>query len=393
MRFFRDISKFFAVLCCAVMFGGIGLRVLADCSAFGLPFTDLGSTSFCAQIAEAYYTGLTNGTGATAYSPTQNVPREQMAAFVTRTLDKSLSRGSRRAALQQFWTTTPEYANGLGTVTVGSGGGILAQSDGENVWVPFSTSVYGVHTTDGKVTGPWTGATGAYGVVVAMGKVFISGSGSPGALFMIDPSAAPTAVTTVSSSLGDVPNGLTFDGQSIWTANESGSVSKITPTGVGTWSVGTVSTGGGSAPRSAIFDGQHVWVSDAGVNHALLELDSAGAILKTVTVGQSPGQIVFDGTNIWAPNFDNSVSVVRVSDGLVVATLTGNGLNQPAAAAFDGQRVLVTNSADSSVSLFQATSLAPIGHVATGLPGIFGACSDGRDFWIVSTGTNKIARF
>lgn len=78
----------------AVAFIAAGFRVLADCSAFDLPFTDLGSTAFCAQIAEAYFTGLSNGTSATTYSPSANVPREQMAAFVTRTLDQSLLRGT-----------------------------------------------------------------------------------------------------------------------------------------------------------------------------------------------------------------------------------------------------------------------------------------------------------
>src|SRR6185312_2955776 len=65
-----------------------------------LPFTDVsaGNTFFCA-IAQAYFTGLTNGTSATTYSPTQPVPREQMAVFITRTQDSALRRGSRRATL------------------------------------------------------------------------------------------------------------------------------------------------------------------------------------------------------------------------------------------------------------------------------------------------------
>ena len=56
-----------------------------------LPFTDVASSNifFCA-IAEAYFSGLTNGTTPTTYSPADPVPREQMAAFVTRTLDQSL---------------------------------------------------------------------------------------------------------------------------------------------------------------------------------------------------------------------------------------------------------------------------------------------------------------
>src|SRR4030095_407857 len=64
-----------------------------------IPFDDVGPGNlfFCA-IAEAYFSGLTNGTTATTYSPSANVTREQMAAFVSRTLDQSLRRGSNQAA-------------------------------------------------------------------------------------------------------------------------------------------------------------------------------------------------------------------------------------------------------------------------------------------------------
>jgi hypothetical protein len=44
-----------------------------------LPFNDVMASPFFCQIAAAYYSGLTNGTGdGTTYSPTQTVTREQM---------------------------------------------------------------------------------------------------------------------------------------------------------------------------------------------------------------------------------------------------------------------------------------------------------------------------
>ena len=85
-----------------------------------LPFTDVPNTNmFFCSIAEAFFSGLTNGTTATTYTPSANVPREQMAAFVTRTLDQSLRRGSNRAALDQYWTT--QGANNLALTTIGDG--------------------------------------------------------------------------------------------------------------------------------------------------------------------------------------------------------------------------------------------------------------------------------
>jgi DNA-binding beta-propeller fold protein YncE len=74
-------------------------------------------------------------------------------------------------------------------------------------------------------------------------------------------------------------------------------------------------------------------------------MDSNGAIIQTVTVGNGPEFPVFDGTNIWVPNFnDSTISIVRASTATVIATLSGNGLNGAFIAAFDGERILVTNS-------------------------------------------------
>ncbi|HET9796163.1 MAG TPA: S-layer homology domain-containing protein, partial [Thermoanaerobaculia bacterium] len=261
----------------AILFMGAGLRVLADCSSFGLPFTDLGSTNFCAQIAEAYFAGLTNGTSATTYEPSANVPREQMAAFVTRTLDQSLLRGSSRAALDQWWMMTPHYDKAsLGLTSVGSSP-VRLKSDGADVWVANfdDDSVSRIRASDGKNLGTWTGAAGAVGVLVAMGKVFVVGASTPGSLYMIDPAGSPGAVTTVASNLGNSPEGIAFDGNKIWTANVGGSVSIITPRSSTPWTVATVTTGF-TGPVGIVFDGSNIWVTDQTAGK-LFKLDSAGA--------------------------------------------------------------------------------------------------------------------
>jgi len=384
-----------------VLFLGSGLRVLADCSSFGLPFTDLGSgTSFCAAIAEAYYTGLTNGTGPTTFSPGSDVTRVQMAAFVTRTLDASLYRGSRRAALGQWWTTTPNYGQGLGVTTVGSAPGLL-QSDGSDVWVANSASgtVSRIRASDGRVLETWTGATNPYGVLVAMGRVFITGLSDPGQLYMIDPSLPAGAMTTVSSGLGAYPTGISFDGNRIWTANQmgpdvAGSISIVTP---GSWSVTTVATGF-SDPIGAVFDGALMWVTDDGDN-SIKKLEADGTIALSVAVGSIPGIPVYDGHNLWVPNEnDSSLTVVRASDGTILKSFSSangnqNGLNIPWTAAFDGQRILVTNRGG-GLSLFKATDLSPLGTFPLSLSSIpFGACSDGSSFWVSFQAIDSIGRF
>jgi hypothetical protein len=361
-----------------------------------LPFTDVQGNLFFCQIAAAYFSGLTAGTSATTYSPADNVNREQMAAFITRTLDQSLKRGSRRAVAKKWWT--PQDANSLTLTDVGSNPR-MGEFDGADLWVANlgNDTVMRFRPGDGKLLDTWTGAIRAYGIVAAMGRIFVTGNTIPGRLYMIDPAQPAGAVTTLASNLGSGGLGIAFDGSRIWTANDGGSVSIISlnPT-----SVNTISTGF-NMPFGILYDGANIWVADGGAD-ALLKLNSDGSIAQTINVGDFPAFLVFDGTNIWVPNiFSESVTVVRVKDSqgnplatpFVLATLTGNGLDNPTQAAFDGERILVTNQAGQSVSLWKATDLTPLGSFSTGAGIPFGACSDGLNFWLTLINTEKLARF
>jgi hypothetical protein len=248
-----------------------------------------------------------------------------------------------------------------------------------------------VRASDGKLLETWTGSLFPHGVVLAKGRVFVSGEN--GALFQIDPRQPAGSVTTVASNLGSLSYGIAFDGSRIWTANHSGSVSIVTPGPSVPWTVTTVTTGF-SGPRGMLYDGANIWVTDdAGT---LLKLDSTGAILQTITIFKFPGEPAFDGTNLWVPATAEVVSVVRASNGSVLASLTGNGMARPLSAAFDGQRVLVTNLDGGSVSLWKAADLSPLGSFAVG-PQPYGACSDGLNFWITLHGVisppGQLARF
>lgn|GEM_PF-6809600 len=68
------------------------------------------------QRVELY--DATTGTTPTTYDPAGTVNRLQMAAFLSRSVDRTLQRDSRRAALNQFWTTQANA--GLTLTTVGA---------------------------------------------------------------------------------------------------------------------------------------------------------------------------------------------------------------------------------------------------------------------------------
>ncbi|HKA35281.1 MAG TPA: YncE family protein [Thermoanaerobaculia bacterium] len=373
----------------AVLLGSAGGALQGVCG----PFLDVNDVAFCPFVLEIFYLGITTGTTATTYDPTASVSRLQMAAFLSRTVDSALKRGSRRAALDQFWTSQNSTVLGITTLSASPH---LIVSDGADVWVPINGGlVVRVRGSDGRILETWTGATNASGSLSAMGKIFVVGDSSPGRLHQIDPSQPAGAVTTVASNLGNASTSLTFDGARIWTADGASAVSIITPGAAIPWTVTVVGSPSFFAPAGILFDGSNVWITDQN-NHTLMKLDSAGAVLLTVTVGNFPQYPVFDGTNIWVPNRggSDSVSVVRPATGAVLATLTGNGLNSPIGSAFDGQRVLITNLGGNSVSLFKAADLSPIGSFTVGSAiGIVGACSDGTYFWLGFETGSKLARF
>src|SRR4030095_12889303 len=126
-----------------------------------LPFTDVPSTNvFFCSIAAAYFTGLTNGTSATTYSPSSNVTRDQMAAFIPLSWDSARRRGSLRAALDQW--ASPSFPGGamnnVGYYPLG------VKSDGADLWVAnyIDDTVSRVRASDGKLLETWTGANQAY---------------------------------------------------------------------------------------------------------------------------------------------------------------------------------------------------------------------------------------
>jgi hypothetical protein len=372
--------KFALVAPLAIAAGVATARVQDICG----PFTDV-SPALCPYVLEMYYLGITVGTSPTTYSPDNPVTRGQAAVFVSKGVNQTIARSTRRAALGQWWV--PRRL-GL-SILAGEAPG-HPQSDGADVWVPREAGgVERIRASDGSVLTSWSGADGGYAALVAMGRVFVTGYRTPGKLYMIDPSQPAGIVTTVADNLGDNAAGVAFDGARVWTANSSGSVSIVTPGASLPWASKTVSTGF-SSPGGILFDGKNVWVSDVGLG-ALLKVDATGAVVQSIPIGTLPGFPAFDGANIWVPETATAhVMVIQASTGALLSTLTGNGLASPISAAFDGERVLI---AGDSLSLWRAADFAPLGYTSHPSLGRVGACSDGVNYWVTFLNTGEIARF
>src|SRR5206468_1170424 len=111
------------------------------------------------------------------------------------------------ASTLNYNANTPNIANAA-VVPLGTAGAITVQDN----------TVVRVRASDGKLLDTWTGANGAFAVLSAIGRVFVTGDlgVSPGKLYQIDPTLPSGAVTTLASNLGNTPSGIAFDGAKIW---------------------------------------------------------------------------------------------------------------------------------------------------------------------------------
>jgi hypothetical protein len=222
--------------------------------------------------------------------------------------------------------------------------------------------------------------------IAAAGYIFVVGNLNPGRIYRIDPAQAPGAVTEVEGNLGANPQSITYDGLNLWTANfgTTPGTGSITRYNIVTDTATTFTTGF-NQPSGIVFDGTHLWVVDTEADELYRVNPADGAILETLDMGTINSTIaipVFDGSNIWVPVSAELKVVSTSTPARLLATLTGNGLGgSNRAAAFDGERILVTNGG--GVSLWKANSLTPLGSLTLGANmASNGVCSDGLNFWI-----------
>src|ERR1700730_16117351 len=170
------MKRYLAIpLALAAVFAGGATGVVQDQCG---PFTDV-DPAFCPYVSELFCLGITAGTSPTTFSPNDPLTRGQGAVFIAKGLNQSVARSSRRAALGQWWTTTPHYDAGLGVTDVGNFPTSCA-SDGADVWGANEDfegpgSVSRVRASDGRLLETWTGAAGGIAVLSAMGRIFVAG--------------------------------------------------------------------------------------------------------------------------------------------------------------------------------------------------------------------------
>jgi hypothetical protein len=183
------------------------------------------------------------------------------------------------------------------------------------------------------------------------------------------------------------PEGIVFDGQSVWVANDgpySNSVSKFdvaTQSLVATYPVGRV-------PDSVAFDGRYIWVANSYSNAVWILNRDGGIVNGWSTNGLFPTDMVYDGANMWiangvAPNLGTgSVTKIRAADGVTLGTYTVG--NQVRGLAYDGTSIWVCNAANNTVSRLRSSNVVLMGTFATGTSPR-SAAFDGGKIWIANS--------
>lgn len=227
-------------------------------------------------------------------------------------------------------------------------------------------------------------------------------------------------ISYTSSSIS--PQAIAYDGTNMWTADGSGGVSKITPSGTFT----TFNAGSVFANASGIaFDGTNMWATD-NTNAIIVKVSPTGT-LTSFTTGTNGGTgVAFDGSNMWVAGTTGVSKVTSAGSATLfsyahpVRTLAFDGVNmwgvvlstnsiikidpsgsittyallvgiQPHGIAFDGVNMWTSNIGDNSVSKVDPsgveTNYSGTGHL--NVPR--GIDFDGTNMWACSYGDNTVS--
>jgi YVTN family beta-propeller protein len=190
------------------------------------------------------------------------------------------------------------------------------------------------------------------------------------------PAAATEVVRTV--SVGEHPNGVSFDGTHVWVVNSgSDTVSDIDA------STGTVErTIGVADPSYVSSDGSHVWVTSKALGTVTEINASTGTVEQTIGVGTEAGGVSADGTHVWVAVHDPSaVKELNASTGAVEGTIAVEG--GPLQVSSDGTDVWVTTDYGPSIAEINASTGAVERTInISGSPEA--VSSDGTHAWVTT---------
>lgn len=201
-------------------------------------------------------------------------------------------------------------------IDVPAGAGSLA-FDGANMWVSGGNSVTKLRASDGGILLTVTLPQSAGSMVFDGTYVWVViGSFPASSLARV---RASDGMLMPAVKLSQVAESIAFDGAYIWVAQGNGTVLKVRRS-----DGGTVATYGPFGLLLGMaFDGANIWLADNTGSVVKLRAGD-GSVLGTFPLpGFNPVALVFDASSMWVTSqVGNAVKKLRLSDGVVLATVT-----------------------------------------------------------------------
>ena len=189
---------------------------------------------------------------------------------------------------------------GAGTITLSGTG-----SDTINGVTSLTLAPYGVIKIRDYAVGTWYIQTGNVAAYLPTANANTTGLLTNGAQ-TIGGAKTFNGLLTASGGL-TTPNGLVSQFNML---NAAKSPLLALSLGLTPRAVGNTVTAG-TSPNGIAFDGTSIWVANTGSNNVSKINPSTNAVTATVTAGTVPYGVAFDGTSIWVANYNSAnVSII-----------------------------------------------------------------------------------
>jgi DNA-binding beta-propeller fold protein YncE len=236
--------------------------------------------------------------------------------------------------------------------------------DGTNIWVADENGedIYKILASTGTVLRVYRGGHGAQYLAYdnVRNNVWVTNPGSNNVTVI---NATTGKLVTYAS--GNNPDGIVFDGTSMWVANyapatvtriraSDGAILKTIPVGIR----------GVSNPRLLAYDkvSKKIWVTVGGDNKVKKIDPATNQIIGNYSVPGFPYAIVFDGTFMWVTQgMLNTVAKIRTSDGAILARY--NAGVAPNGIAFDGTYIWITDQVYCGAPPFPMTTVCTVTQI------------------------------
>jgi len=181
--------------------------------------------------------------------------------------------------------------------------------DGEHIWIngSFTGMIYQVDPADGTVLNSYNSSvTALRGMAWSHDDHLWVSSWQTHQVFELEP-ATGSILSSFPAPFDGPPNGLAWEGEFLWVAEEGGLVYKLDPADGTILHSFSPPSGGGTNPRGLAWDGERVWAGYQNFG-LILEMEPTDGQVRTVfdsPSGDFQQGLAWDGEYLWSTGGGN----------------------------------------------------------------------------------------